>query len=254
MPRTPLMFISMFLVLAAAASSARTQEAPPALPQRLALIPFDCPRGCSEMQSLQASLVSELVERKVFELVMTEETEALFLNQPRFRSAMDTLRARAWRGLPPDSTSAGMLARRFGVEGFLFATNGLDGMRVGLWKQVGPGHGLVYSQARFQDVRGTLPSSKLNGPQDKGASPQTGGTASSGGGGAAGASSSGNAAAGSGGARVSSEASATLKSTFSGTPELVNTSSTDDERGRQFGETVARQLQKLMGKKSESGD
>jgi len=222
------------------ATSAQPADAPP-MPTRVAIIPFKCDPACTDLPRLQRSLVDRLVDKATFELLMTQEMEDLLLERRDFRTAMDSLIARVTRGLTPDSATAALLARRFRVDGFLYAHMGLDGPSVAVWA-LAPRARDVYNYHSARDTQGFLPDAQHEGAQTKGTQYNTGGAApgSSGGGGSP------SGGSGGGGGKSTGDPSAELPTQYTKDIILVGTSTDSDERLDSIAETVSNALHKIL--------
>ncbi len=225
------------LSLSAGAAWAQTTTpaaTPDSLPARLAIVPFRCLRPCAELMGLQQELVDRLVEAKAFELLLDEQTEEIFLGPARYRTALDSLTARASRNLEPDSTTGVNLARRFEVDGFLLAHQTFDGPVVEIWSA--PAQRIVFRYQAGRVQRGYLPDAQHESADTKRAQPMTGGISSSG--------SSGSAS--NKGSSTQTEATPQLpQMTDTGTPILVNTKTDVSERTRELAETISNQIVKI---------
>jgi hypothetical protein len=232
------------LLLAAAVCTAPVAAAPapgeePPIPTRVAVIPFRCPRPCGEMARLQSGLVDRLVGKATFGLLVTPEMEELLLGRREFRAAMDTLIAQAARGLQPDSAAGAVIARRFRVDGFLYASMGVTGPRVAVWTLT-PRAQDVFERTSGQAPRARAPESRHEGAQTKVAQPNTGGAAPGGGGG--GTPSGGT----SGGGKSTGDPSSQMPNQYSKDVTLVGSTEGEDERADNMAETVFEALHKLL--------
>ncbi|MBI5836632.1 MAG: hypothetical protein HZB25_05250 [Candidatus Eisenbacteria bacterium] len=195
------------------------------------------------MPTLQAALVDQLVEKNTFELLMTPEMADLLLQRPEARTAMDSLIARAARGVEPDSATAAVVLRRLKVDGLMYATQGANGPSVGIWS-VKPRAAEVFRYQAGKATRGFLPESRHEGAQTKGAQYSTGGAQASGGGGApSGASSSGG--------KSSGEPTAQMPTQYAREVTLMNTSESSDVRLGNLAEKIAAELHKILHPHSE---
>lgn len=170
-------WISLVMCLAAglpASVSQAHEETAGSLPMKVAVLPFRCVKACEEMQTLQGALEFRALEDSVFELLMTRETEDIFLALPRFRSAFDSLTARVSRGLSPDSATAMRLCRRLHVDGLLYGYMTDRGPCVEVWSMA-PSPSVVFRYAAEEERRGRLPESRHEGADTKRPQPLTGG-------------------------------------------------------------------------------
>ncbi len=170
-------WLSLMAVLAATLLPTASQahdEGGGVLPMKVAVLPFRCIRACPQLPALQGALEATVMEDSVFDLLMTRETEDIFLGLPRFRSAFDSLTARASRGIALDSSTAQLLCRRLHVDGFLYGYMTDRGPAVEVWAAV-PRPGVVFRYTGTEERRMVLPDARHEGADSKRAQPTTGG-------------------------------------------------------------------------------
>jgi hypothetical protein len=223
-------------VTAAPAATPAADAGEPAIPTRVALVPFRCVRPCEELAYLQKTLTDRMVEKGIFELLVTPVMEDLLLKRPELRTGMDSLIARAIRGEQPDSATGAVLARRLNVEGFLYASMGGDGPRVAIWA-LAPRAGDVWQYRSGRPTRGFMPESKHQGAQTTAAQYTTGGVPPSSGGTPSGSSASSK----SGG----SDLTATMPDKYSKDPTLIDTSESPEVRMDLAAETIVENLEQI---------
>jgi len=224
--------------LVTAAAPVQAQDAP-ALPARLAILPFQCNPPCTELPGLQQELSSRLIDGEVFGLLLTRDMEEMYFGVRKYRTLFDTLSARAQRGVAPDSVQGAALARRFNVDGFLYAYRGKHGPVVEVWTP-GPRAAVTYRYEAPEQVRGQLPDASFQG-DTKRAMPMTGGAQTA----------SGPSAARGGTSTTTTEATPEMPKSADPTKEpiLVNTNLNVDDRTREMAETVAKEIAKIRGVK-----